>query len=431
MSATPVAATMRSRASRASSGVVAPRRGLDQLARRPDGHEQLRRVVARLLGCGRRLRIPAETVEENRVRPVRVLDRGPLTSGRGLLDRGVDQPRGLRLPPPKAGEHERAVGRDLGARGLRDAIGLRDQHRDPVEVPAQRGGLTQDVDAHREHGQRARVARELDPAIGDRKACLVVPHHHRRRGREPPPAEHLLGRDIVARKPGRGPLENRSSLRATVRECQGEAVQQQVGRARTGGGPGGRSRLARDVVKARAAGELPGEERRAPGIEIGLARELHVERVERLRGAQEQARGFAPAALGVRGLSAQQVQAGVLESFELTGLGCGEQPTCHVERPRRQAGLGGGERPVGAPLGIAGQRDRTLQERGRCGQRRRAPEPGPPTAQARARPPRRARPPPQRGARPGDRDRRLPSVTSASARCAPRRSGPLGGPVHR
>ena len=120
-------------------------------------------------------------------------------------------------------------------------------------------------------------------------------------------------------------------------------------------------------MKARAAGELAGEERRAPGIEIRLTGELHVERVEGLRGAEEQARGFAPAALGVRGLSAQQVQAGVLEWFELTGLGCGEQPTCHVERPRRQAGLGGGERPVGAPFGIARQRDRTLKERGRGG----------------------------------------------------------------
>ena len=83
-----------------------------------------------------------------------------------------------------------------------------------AELPAQRDGLRHHVDADREHGQRARLARELDPARGDRKAGLVVPDHHGRGCREPPPAEDLLDGDIVGPRrrwrPARAPALPRS-----------------------------------------------------------------------------------------------------------------------------------------------------------------------------------------------------------------------------
>ncbi len=161
--------------------------------------------------------IAAETVEEHRARPARVLDRGSLAAGRGLLDRGVDQPGRVGLAALKAGEHEGAVRRDLGARGLGDAVGLGDQQRRPAELSAQRHGLRHHVDADREHGQRAGLARELDPARGDREAGLVVPHHHGGRGREPPPAKDLLDRDVARpqsrSRPARAPAPPRSGPR--------------------------------------------------------------------------------------------------------------------------------------------------------------------------------------------------------------------------
>ena len=167
---------------------------------------------------------------------MRVLDRGSLPAGGGLLDRGVDQPGGLRLSPLKAGEHERAIGRDLGSGGLRHRIGLGDQQRRPPEVAAQRRGLGQHVDADRKHGQSPGLAGELDPASCDREAGVVVPHHHSRRGREPTPAKHLLDGDVVTGEAGAARSSTGVAADAAVGEGQREAVQQQIGRTRDSAG---------------------------------------------------------------------------------------------------------------------------------------------------------------------------------------------------
>src|SRR5262249_11471417 len=81
---------------------VTPGCSLEQLDGRPDRDEQLRRVVARFLRGGESLRIAAEAVEENRPRPVGVLDRGALASRGELLDHAVDQRGGFGLAAPKA-----------------------------------------------------------------------------------------------------------------------------------------------------------------------------------------------------------------------------------------------------------------------------------------------------------------------------------------
>ena len=83
---------------------------------------------------------------------------------------------------------------------------------------------------------------------------------------------------------------------------------------------------------------------------------------------EQQQRSVAAAVLGERDLGLEQIHAGAPELVERPGLRGRQQPASHIERPRPQAGLGGGERSVGAPRGIAGQRDRALQECGRGGE---------------------------------------------------------------
>jgi hypothetical protein len=58
----------------------------------------------------------------------------------------------------------------------------------------------------------------------------------------------------------------------------------------------------------------------------------------------------------------QPVYAGAPQLVERSPLRDRKDRTRHVERPRPEAGLSGGEGSVGPPRGIARQRDRTLQE---------------------------------------------------------------------
>ena len=140
------------RAARARSRrVLAPGRGLDQLAQRPGRDEQLGRVVAGVLCRRQRLVVAAETVEQDRACPVCVLDGGPLAPGGGLVDRGVDQLGGLGLRGPE-GRRARVRRRARPARPgrLRDAVGLGDQRAPRVpKSPRQRDGLGEHVDARR------------------------------------------------------------------------------------------------------------------------------------------------------------------------------------------------------------------------------------------------------------------------------------------
>ena len=113
---------------------------------------------------------------------------------------------------------------------------------------------------------------------------------------------------------------------------------------------------------------MSGEQRRGPRVEVRVAREADVERLELPRGLEQQQRRLAAAVLGERDLGLEQIQAGPPELVERPGLRGREQLASHVERSRPQAGLGGRERSVGPPRGIARQRDRALQERSGGGQ---------------------------------------------------------------
>jgi hypothetical protein len=68
-----------------------------------------------------------------------------------------------------------------------------------------------------------------------------------------------------------------------------------------GGGPGRSGNLEQTA----GGGQTPGEKRRAPRVEIGLAREFRVEPLETLSGLEEQGWRVASDAGGKGDLSAQ------------------------------------------------------------------------------------------------------------------------------
>jgi len=133
---------------------------------------------------------------------------------------------------------------------------------------------------------------------------------------------------------------------------------------RLGRRPGG----PRDLQNVAGGRETPGKQRCTPRVEIGLAREAPVERLETLRRVQQLCRNPAPSAPDRHDLPAQQLHPGALKLVERPGLRCGQQPKCEIERAGVQTGLGGVQRAVGTTRGLVGQRDGALQERRRGGE---------------------------------------------------------------
>ena len=97
-------------------GVAASRGGLEQLDRGPHGDEQLRRVVARVPGGGRRLLVAAKAIDKHRACPACVLDRRSLPPGRALLD---GRCRSARRPLPPGPGGLQAQGRRRARPGCR------------------------------------------------------------------------------------------------------------------------------------------------------------------------------------------------------------------------------------------------------------------------------------------------------------------------
>ena len=107
-----------------------------------------------------------------------------------------------------------------------------------------------------------------------------------------------------------------------------------------------------DLEQTAGAGQPPGEQRGAPGVEIGLAREPRVERLKAFRGPEEQRRCVATAVQGVRGLGSEQVHPGARELVQRASLRRGQQPESRIERTGLQARFRGRQRAVRAPRRI-------------------------------------------------------------------------------
>ena len=179
------------------------------------------------------------------------------------------------------------------------------------------------MEGDREHGERAGLAGHLNVAVGEHGPGLV-PELEGGVAGEPEPTGLLLPGDLLAQEPGQRPLQHRRARGVSLHDHQGPAIQQQVGRARGPLRSEGRACALRDLQRTAAGGEPPGEQCRRERVEVGLAREPHVQRLEPFGGLEQQRRSVTAASHGERDLAAQQVYTRAPELVELASLGSGQ-----------------------------------------------------------------------------------------------------------
>ena len=285
-------------------------------------------------------------------------------------DDAVDQLGGLGLLAAEPASAIAAYGADAGPGRLLDGVDLRDQQGGAREVAAERGGLTA-ARCRRRRGPRAPRSRgRAGPRACRSRDSVVVPHQVRRPRRQPTPAEHLLRGDLGARERGDRAPQHRRRGGAPLGEDQ---------RRPSSSRSHGERRIRRERARSPRRGRRrAGCRRRRPGRPANSAaahasryvsRERRTSSGSSFLAAWSSSSGASPPRFcGERDLGPQQIDAGSPELVERPGLRGRQQPAGRIERARPEAGLGGRERSVGSPRGIARQRDRTLQERGRGGE---------------------------------------------------------------
>ena len=221
-------------------------------------------------------------------------------------------------------------------------------------------------------------------------------------GEREPAADVLVG-DVGREQALERPGERRRRRRVSVEQADRERVEHHVDRSwRHRAGPR-RPRGGRDRRRAARDRDVAGHGA-AERLEVCLAGERRVERLEAARRAQEQAAGVAAALLLQRDLGAQEVGPGPPELAERARLDPCQQRERGLEVARVALRGGGGEQAL------------------RTARRRRASAP----RRARGRP---RRPPIRRAPAPEPAERSSSAATSSSgaaaacARCQARRSG--------
>ncbi len=182
--------------------------------------------------------------------------------------------------------------------------------------------------------------------------------------RQPAPPDLVFGGDAAAGKDAGDLPQGRYRGDRSVRDQQREGVEHQGGRLQRvdrGQTPGG----AGDLPKIAGTSETPGEQRGYPRAQIGLARQVQVERLEPLGGLEQQRRGVAAQARGKRDLAAQQVHPGACELILRPGLCHGQQAERGVKRAGAVLGLRRGHRPLRAARRVKRQPGGPLKEHGR------------------------------------------------------------------
>ena len=262
-----------------------------------------------------------------------------------------------------------------GAAGLpvasQNGVGLRDQGSGRREVTAPGHGGAERAQQERQPLERAGVTGEPELPDEHRVPGVVVPQRAGRGLSQPAPPEFVLDGGLPAGEGADDPAQRRGRGGRPVGDHQREAVQDQVDRPRGAAWSwtDGRARAdAGDLEQIAGAGQLPGEQGRHPGGQVGLAGQVQVERLEPAGRLEQQRRRVAAQPRGEHDLPAQQVHPGALQLIQRSGFRRGQQLQGRPERAGLQVGLRRGERPLGPAGGIDAQQHRTLQERRGRGQ---------------------------------------------------------------
>jgi hypothetical protein len=249
---------------------------------------------------------------------------------------------------------------------LAGRIGLRDQQRRRSEVATPRGVGAQCAQIDGQLVQRAAGPGEPDLLHEQRPPEVVVPQRAGGRLGHPAPPESVLHGDVGAGEYARGLPQRPGRCGWPVDDQPGQAVQDQIDRAKRvaarrecPGCPGYLVQIARSRQSS-------GEQGRHPRAEVGLARQIEVERLQPL-GRLEQQRGrVAAQTRGERDLTAQQVHPSALHLVQRPHLRGDEQLQRLVERAGLEVGPGRGQRALRMLCRFGRQQDRTLEEcRGR------------------------------------------------------------------
>ena len=384
-------------------GVPGAGGGLDQLGHHQDGDEHLG-VPGGLFGRRQRVGVASEAVVQDRGRPVRPCRRAALSPRLRPRQGGLDQRGHLRLVAAQRTEEHGGDERDAARPGrLADRIALRDQGNGRREVTPPRivDGERDQVD--RQLVERADAPGQLDLPEQDRALAILVPERDGGPLGHRAELEPVVGGDVslakaltACRSAGAAAAGPSVTSRAKPSSSRSRG---RCGLFRRGEGLGG----AGDLQHVAGARQAPGERRRHPRGQVGVAGQVPVERLEPLGRLQQQRRSVAAPARGERDVAAQQVHPGAGELVERPGLRHGEQVQGLAERAGLHAGLRRGQRAFGPPGRIGGQRHRRSRN-----------------AAAAASPPRAC-------ARPADR-----SSSAATSSSGPGRGlGPVPGPPVR
>ena len=216
------------------------------------------------------------------------------------------------------------------------------------------------------------VAGELNLSSGQRVPGFGVPQFGGDGGAgpvacEPEPAPLFVGADVQSANHFECSGERRNGRCVSLREPHREPVEHDVNRPRWFGtrgrgarGFGGLQHAAGILVAAR---QQRGPER----LQVGLARQFGIERLEASGRVEEQPSGVA--AFVVKGdLSAQVLHSGDPQGVRRAGLDRDEQAQRRVGRAGVALRHGGGEQPLGTASGLRRQHRRALEECRRRGQ---------------------------------------------------------------
>ena len=184
----------------------------------------------------------------------------------------------------------------------------------------------------REH---AGVANEPDLSGRDRAHALVVPHRGAGSDSRPTPPQRVLHGHCKERFGCS--LQRRSSGGVSLGGQLSHARKQQLEGPR--GSPRWRRKRPDGAPDFQDDVPLPRHARRAPGVQVGLARELQVERLKSAGGLEQQRRSIAGGARGEGDVAAEQVHPGALDIVERPGLRRGQESQSRVERAGLEARL--------------------------------------------------------------------------------------------